>query len=80
MKKLILLLMTVLSTYWTYGQTCGTPHPANPTVYSSSEQARGASSAFCIDVFFHIVRNTNGTNAFTLPNTDGIVRELESFP
>ncbi|MBC6401335.1 MAG: hypothetical protein GDA51_01595 [Ekhidna sp.] len=80
MKKLILLLLIVYNAYWTFGQVCGTPHPTTPTVYSNSARSRtSGSSEFCIDVFFHIVRNTDGTNAFTLPNTDAIVRELNKF-
>lgn len=59
-----------------YSQQCATPFPSNPTIYSDNANARGASSAFCIDVFFHIVRNSNGTNAFTLPNIDDIVEDL----
>ncbi|MBC6427113.1 MAG: hypothetical protein GDA51_11775 [Ekhidna sp.] len=56
---------------WIYGQICGTPHPTNPTIYSGSAGSRtSGNSEYCIDVFFHIVRNTNGTNAFTPPNTD----------
>ncbi|MDE0470545.1 MAG: hypothetical protein OXH57_01280 [Ekhidna sp.] len=80
MKKLILLLLTVYNMYWTFGQVCGTPHPTNSTVYSNSASSRTTgNSEFCIDVFFHIVRNTNGTNAFTPPKTDAIVKELNKF-
>ena len=80
MIKLLLLTIFTLGAYWTYGQVCGTPHPVNPTTYSTSPGAREAHpSSFCINVFFHIVRNTNGTNAFTLPNTDAIVRKLNEF-
>ena len=30
MKKLLLLFLTIFGTYWTFGQVCETPHPANP--------------------------------------------------
>ncbi|MBC6426569.1 MAG: hypothetical protein GDA51_08925 [Ekhidna sp.] len=81
MKKLILLYLAFLiSSYYIFSQICGTPHPTNPTVYFNSASSRtSGNSEFCIDVFFHIVRNTNGTNAFTLPYTDAIVRELNKF-
>ena len=80
MKKSVLFFLILLVSYRTFSQVCGTPHPANPTVYSNSASSRIlGTSAFCIDVFFHIVRNTNGTNAFTLPNTDAIVKELNKF-
>ncbi|MBC6411010.1 MAG: hypothetical protein GDA42_11255 [Ekhidna sp.] len=81
MKKLILLYLAFLiSSYYIFSQTCGTPHPTNPTVYFNSARSRtSGNSEYCIDVFFHIVRNTNGTSAFTPPNTDAIVRELNKF-
>ncbi|MBC6401576.1 MAG: hypothetical protein GDA42_11555 [Ekhidna sp.] len=70
----------MVNSYCTLGQICGTPHPTNPTVYSNSVSLRTSGGLeLCIDVFFHIVRNTNGTNAFTLPNTDAIVSELNKF-
>lgn len=61
------------------GQVCGTPQPTHPKVYPKEAthlQARGSSAAVCIDVFFHVVRNTDGTNAFVEPNIDAIVGEL----
>jgi hypothetical protein len=84
MKKRKLLLIGLL--IWNFNsvlsQSCGTPHPINPTIYPQEDtnlQARGSSSALCIDVFFHIVRNTNGTNTFTIPNLDAIVNDLNEF-
>lgn len=81
MKKLLLLFIsiTLLNPNWVFGQICGTPTPTNPVIYSGNANARGASSAYCIDVYFHIVRNTNGSNAFTLPNTDDITEELNEY-
>lgn len=80
MKQLILLTLTLsLLNTALRAQTCGTPIPANPTIYSSTANARGASSAYCIDVFYHIVRNTNGTNAFTPNNLDDITENLNEF-
>ncbi|OJJ21010.1 hypothetical protein BKI52_10575 [marine bacterium AO1-C] len=80
MKKLVLFFLVLISSYWTYGQSCGTPASTNPRIYSTQANARGASSAVCINVFFHIVRNTDGTDVFAAPNTDDIVRVLnEAF-
>ena len=79
MKKLTLLLMIILNSYLAYGQICGAPHPTRVTIYKDYPNARGASSAHCIDVFFHIVRNTNGANAFTPPNLDNVVINLNRF-
>ena len=78
-KKLLLIGILIWNLNSVFGQVCGTPHPINPTVYPQEEtnlHARGSSSALCIDVFFHVVRNTNGTNAFPLPNIDAIVGEM----
>ncbi|MBC6401376.1 MAG: hypothetical protein GDA37_10280 [Ekhidna sp.] len=81
MKKLILLYLAFLiSSYYIFSQICGTPHPTSPKVYSNSASSRTfGNSEYCVDVFFHIVRNTNGTNALTPPNTDAIFRELNKF-
>lgn len=81
-RKLLLIGLFIWNINSVIGQSCGTPHPINPTIYpqeDTSLQARGSSSALCIDVFFHIVRNTNGTNAFTTPNLDAIVNDLNEF-
>lgn len=78
-RKLLLIGILIWNLNSVFGQVCGTPHPINPTVYPQEEtnlHARGSSSALCIDVFFHVVRNTNGTNAFPLPNIDAIVGEM----
>ena len=79
MKKLLLLFLTISGSYWTYAQVCGTPQPANPIIYSTYQNARSAGFQYCIDVFFHIVRRTNRTNAFPPPDTDAIVSELNEF-
>ena len=67
-----------------FGQICGTPSPVNPIIYpqeNPSLTARGSGSALCIsvDVFFHIVRTTNGLYAFVPPTADDIVRRLNRF-
>ncbi|MGY0408443.1 MAG: hypothetical protein ACWIPJ_08835 [Polaribacter sp.] len=84
MKKRNLILIGIL--IWNFnsvfGQSCGTPHPINPTVYPQKDtnlQARGSSSALCINVFYHIVRNTNGTSSFSTPNTNLITKELNKY-
>ena len=81
MKTITTILFILLSSYWSFAQVCGTPYPQNPRTYSGTEtaSARSGGTVFCIDVFFHIVRNTNGTNAFSMPNTDAIVRELNQY-
>lgn len=84
--KLFLIGLLLWNFNSVFGQICGTPHPENPTVYPQrnlNAQLRtldqSSSIPLCVDVFFHIVRNTDGTNAFALPNIDDIVRDLNQF-
>lgn len=85
-RNLLLIGLFICHLNFIFGQVCGTPHPENPTIYpqrslSNQQRAldRSTSIPLCVDVFFHIVRNSDGSNAFTLPNTDEIVRELNQF-
>ena len=79
-KQQSLITIILLSSSFAFGQVCSTLHPTTPTIYSGSASGRTlGNSEYCIDVFFHIVRNTNGTNAFNLPNTDAIVKELNKY-
>ena len=80
--KLILIGLLIWNSISVLGQSCGTPNPINPTVYPQEDtniQAKGSSSALCINVFFHIIRNTDGTSAFSEPNLDAIVSNLNQF-
>lgn len=80
--KLLLIGLLIWNLNSVFAQICGTLQPTNPTVYPEEEknfQKKGSSSAICINVFFHIVRNTNETNAFTMPNTNDITEELNEF-
>ena len=81
-RKLILIGLLIWHFNSVFGQSCGTPHPINPTIYPQEDtniQARGSSSSLCINVFYHIVRNTNGTNSFSTPNTNLITEELNKY-
>lgn len=76
MKNLLTLFLLMLSSYWAYAQVCGTPSAVNPKIYTSTPSARGASTAMCINVYFHIVRNSQGEDAFQHPYIEGVVLEL----
>lgn len=81
-RKLILIGLLIWNLNSVFGQICGTSHTLKPTIYPQQDkniQAKGSSSAICINVFFHIVRNTNGTNAFNIPNTNIITERLNEF-
>lgn len=79
---LIGLLIWNFISVFSQSQLCGTPQSINPTVYplqDNSIQAKSSSSAICINVYFHIVRNSNGSNAFSQPNLDLIIERLNEF-
>lgn len=87
-RKLLIIGLLFWNLNSVFAQLCGTPHPSSPTIYlqedsykqaKESNSYKGSSSAICINVFYHIVRNTNGTNAFTMPNTNDITTELNEF-
>ena len=78
-RKLLLIGLLIWNVSSVLGQSCGTPHPVNPKIYPQEDTSRSSSSALCINIFFHIVRNTNGTNAFTTPNLGAIVNDLNEF-
>jgi hypothetical protein len=57
-------------------------YPVNRRTYPINNfnlKANNSDSYLCISVFFHIVRNTNGTKAFTEPNLDAIITYLNKF-
>ena len=81
-RKLILIGLLIWNFNSVFGQICGTSYSTTPTIYPQENenlQARGSTSNLCINVFFHIVRNSNGTDAFSIPNTDTIVQNLNEF-
>lgn len=86
-RNLLLIGILIFNLNSVFGQICGTPHLSNPTIYPQENNTefnefssyRGSSSAICINVFFHVVRNTNGTNAFPVPNTNNITAMLNDF-
>ncbi|WP_086478092.1 MULTISPECIES: T9SS type A sorting domain-containing protein [Arenibacter] len=87
-RKLLLILLLIWNFNSIFGQICGTPPPTTPIIYpqednntkgKESNSYKSSSSYTCINVFFHIVRNTNGTNAFPLPDTNDITVELNEF-
>ena len=80
MKQLFLIFLTLLAYNINLkAQICGTVIPATPIVYPDEANARTANATYCIDVFFHVVRNSNGSNAFTPPDLNAIVNELNEF-
>ena len=66
--------------------TCGTPHPANPTIYRQETDGGRLSSSdsndvLCINVFFHIARHSDGSEpeGFTTPDLNSITVKLNQY-
>ena len=81
MKLKFLLLSLLLSLgYSTQGQeSCGTPASSIPQHFEDDEEnlsARTTPEGLCINVFFHIVRESNGSGGFNPANINTIVQNL----
>lgn len=73
MKKLALLFSLILLQNALLSQICGTPSPSSSLKQTYQEPLSMMSSvadSYCLNIYYHIVRNTNGTNAFTPPDLD----------
>jgi hypothetical protein len=83
MKKRKLLLIGVL--IWNFnslfGQSCGTPMPTNTSFYPQPQSARAYNYGenICIDVQFHIVRNSDSSLTFTPQSENAMLNELNDF-
>lgn len=64
-----------------YGQSCGTPMPTNVNAYSQPELEKtyNYGENICIDVQFHVVRNSDGSLAFTPESENAMLNELNEF-
>ncbi len=80
MKTKILLLITFLSAnIISYGQICGTPSPlfqAKKTITNS--EFLKSSNLICINVYYHIVRENNGTGGYNSNQLDDITNTLNT--
>lgn len=81
MKIKFLLAVLLFSNIIVFGQeNCGTPTNLNPQHFEEEESenivARNSLPSICIDVFFHIVRETNGTGGFNPSNINAVVNNL----
>jgi len=79
MKKILLIPFFIFFIITSNSQVCGTPIPNNSLkkqVTPSTNKTSGASSPICVNVYFHIVRETNGSNAFVPNDVDDILNNL----
>lgn len=61
-------------------QQCGTPMSGSNQEFSSTNSKKSLyNESICINVFFHIVRQSNGTGGFNSSNIDLIVEDLNEY-
>ncbi|AUS07067.1 T9SS type A sorting domain-containing protein [Pseudotamlana carrageenivorans] len=83
MKMKILLLVTLIgiisSNNLNAQEVCGTTTPANYQDYSTVNNKSTNDEAICINIYFHIVRETNGSGGINPNQLDNIVNNLNLF-
>jgi hypothetical protein len=79
--KIILILTFLFSLNQSFGQQCGTVTPNTVNTYPQPELslAYNYNVNICIDIQFHVIRESNGSLAFTPRNTDDIINELNLY-
>jgi hypothetical protein len=71
MKKIIIFLPFIFSSFFSFGQTlyqCSTPHPRHPKIFSRQnlqDAERTIDYQYVLNIYVHILRNNNGSNAAT---------------
>ncbi|MGB6151018.1 MAG: zinc-dependent metalloprotease family protein [Pricia sp.] len=82
MRKALLLITSVIfiifSNHQAAAQACGTPTPGKMQTYSKSSSARNISGQACVDVQFHILRNTTGNQAVTAAAINDAINRLNT--
>ncbi len=76
--KIITLTILLLTLFEVSGQTCGTPSNSNNYDFLNLYSKNYDNSSICINVSFHIVRNSNSSGGFNPNNIDAIVNNLNS--
>ncbi|MDY0088957.1 MAG: M43 family zinc metalloprotease [Flavobacteriaceae bacterium] len=78
--KVLLAFLLLFSNVSLFGQeNCGTPINSVPQHFEEEENnilARSSPTGICINVFFHIVRESNGTGGLNSSNINTIVNNL----
>lgn len=78
MKTKLLFAITLFFSLSLYSQeSCGTTTPLNYQQFENVPSKQQASNdIFCINISFHIVRETNGSGGFPTSNIDNIIQIL----
>ncbi len=78
--KIIFLFSLFFQSYFLVGQECGTRTDSTPQHFEiSGKTLIDNNYPVCIDVSFHIVRNTNGSGGYNIANILGIVNLLNDY-
>ena len=72
----ILIIFTFISTL--KAQNCGTPNSGVNQEFGTLRNS-SCETSVCINVFFHIVKKTDGSGGFNVSNVDLIVNDLNEF-
>jgi len=76
--KIILLLLTIVISQFTFSQECGTPINKPNLDYGLQRQATQTlnEGPYCVTIKFHIVRQSNGTGGLNPSNLSTIIDNL----
>ena len=75
----LLSLISLLTTINLRSQECGTPSTGINQEFSSPLNRSTSDESLCLNVYFHIVRQTNGSGGFNINNIDVIVENLNEY-
>lgn len=64
MKNIILLISLLVLSIVSFGQTCGTVSNGPSSEFESAGKKSSINTPKVVRVFFHILKNSNGTAAF----------------
>ncbi|HKK12202.1 MAG TPA: hypothetical protein VJ945_05190 [Flavobacteriaceae bacterium] len=79
-KKLLLIIFLNSCFLFKLGaQECGTPTNGVNQDFSYMTNSSTSEASICINVFFHIVRQSSGTGGFNSSNIDLIVEDLNEY-
>jgi hypothetical protein len=82
-KKLLLFLLFSINSFIYSQEVCGTstitPASASKKVFTASELAAAQDASYCINVYFHIVRDSYGNGGIQVNQLPSIINNLNQF-
>ena len=85
--KIHFIILLIGLNFISFGQICGTPSYSNESFLDNQQKLNSvqaenqymqSSTAICVNVKYHIVRQTNGTGGFDPNNINNITNELNA--